>query len=220
VTLDKSWFYCFTDQELILLPPDVKVPYRERVAVQLKTVIFGIVCGPTWFTVVTALDGGHKFNAGYYLSILLAPLSDGRDERGGGNFGNLLAHADNADPPKTAVLHQFMARNAMAITAHLPYWPDLTPFNFYLFAYVTELPPRFFFSLIDTPMLLRRRTDTRQQRSFRKHMKKIQNRSHGLLSHWNPGNRNTLKSFWPPVFPLFGCVHRSPRSPVLTPIHP
>jgi hypothetical protein len=53
-----------------------------------QKVMLTIVYGPTGFAVVTALGSGCKFNAGYYVSTVLTPLSEWWRERGGGNFGN------------------------------------------------------------------------------------------------------------------------------------
>jgi hypothetical protein len=86
VTLDESWFYYITDHELIRLPPDGKVSDRERAAIRFEKVMLTIVCGPTGFAVVTALESGCKFNAGCYVSKVLTPLSEWWRERGGGNF--------------------------------------------------------------------------------------------------------------------------------------
>jgi hypothetical protein len=91
------------------------------------------------FAVVTALDRGCKFNAGYYVSKVLTPLSEWWRERGGGNFGKLIVHADSARPRKTTVSQQFMARNVMVIAAHPPSSPDLAPSDIYLFGHVKGL---------------------------------------------------------------------------------
>jgi hypothetical protein len=42
VTLDESWFDCITDHEPIWLPPDGKVPDRERVTIQSKNVMLAV----------------------------------------------------------------------------------------------------------------------------------------------------------------------------------
>jgi hypothetical protein len=47
-----------------------------------------IVWDPTEFAVLTAIDSGGKFNAGYYVSEVLTPFSEWWRERGGGFFGN------------------------------------------------------------------------------------------------------------------------------------
>jgi hypothetical protein len=52
---------------------------------------------------------------------------------------DLIVHADSARPHKAAVSHEFMARNAMAIAADLPYSLDLAPSDFYLFGHVKGL---------------------------------------------------------------------------------
>jgi hypothetical protein len=38
--------------------------------------MLAIVWDPTGFVVVTALNTGYKFNAGYYVSKMLTPLSE------------------------------------------------------------------------------------------------------------------------------------------------
>jgi histone-lysine N-methyltransferase SETMAR len=87
----------------------------------------------------TALENGCKFNAGYYVSKVLTPLSEWWRERGGGNFRKLIGHPDSARPHKAIVSQQFMARNVMVIAAHAPYSPDLVPSDFYLFGHVKGL---------------------------------------------------------------------------------
>jgi hypothetical protein len=76
VTLDESWFDYITDHELILLPPDGKVPDPEGVTIQSEKVILTIVCGPTRFAVVIAVGSGCKFNTGHYVSKMLTLLSE------------------------------------------------------------------------------------------------------------------------------------------------
>jgi histone-lysine N-methyltransferase SETMAR len=93
----------------------------------------------TGFAVVTALNRGCKFNAGYDVSKVLTPLSEWWRERGGGNFRKLIVHADNARPHKPTVSQQFMARSVMVIAAHPPSSPDLAPSDFYLFGDVKGL---------------------------------------------------------------------------------
>jgi hypothetical protein len=79
----------------------------------------------TGFRVVTVLESGWKFNAGYYVSKVLTPLSEWWRECGGGNFRKLIVHVHNARPHKATVSPQFIARNEMAIGAQRPSSPDL-----------------------------------------------------------------------------------------------
>jgi hypothetical protein len=65
--------------------------------------MFTIVWDPTEFAAVAALDSRCKFNAGYYVSEVLTQLSEWWRERGGGNFGKRIVHADNARLHKAAV---------------------------------------------------------------------------------------------------------------------
>jgi hypothetical protein len=105
----------------------------------VQKVMLAIVWDSTEFAVATPLESGCKFNAGYYVSEVLTPLSEWWRERGGGNFRKLIVHADNARPHKAIVSQQSMARNAMIIAAHPPYSPDLAPSDFYLLGHVRGL---------------------------------------------------------------------------------
>jgi hypothetical protein len=58
--------------------------------------MFSIALNLTGLTVVTARESGCKFNAGYYVSKVLKPLSQWLCERGDGPFGNLMVDANNA----------------------------------------------------------------------------------------------------------------------------
>jgi histone-lysine N-methyltransferase SETMAR len=93
----------------------------------------------TGFAVVTTLESRCKFNAGYYVSNVLTTLSECQRERGGGAFGKLIVHAENAPQRKATVSQPFMAQNAMVIAAHRPYSPDLAPSDFYLLGHVKGL---------------------------------------------------------------------------------
>jgi hypothetical protein len=94
VTLDESWSYLSTDYEFVWLPRDEKVPERERHTLQSKKFMFMIVCNPRGFHLITVLEKCRKFNAGYYLTEILKPLSQWRSIEAVGNERKLLVHAD------------------------------------------------------------------------------------------------------------------------------
>jgi hypothetical protein len=75
-----------TDFDLVCLPPDGKVPDRERVIVESKQVVLAIVWDPTGFAVVTALESGCKLKTGYYMSKVQTRLSEWWRERGCWDF--------------------------------------------------------------------------------------------------------------------------------------
>jgi hypothetical protein len=140
VTLPTSSFYYNADHELISLPPDGKVPDRERVTVHSKKAMLAILWDPTRFTIVTALESGCRFNAGYYMTKVLTALSEWWRERGGGNFGKLIVDDNHALPHKATVSQQFVDRNEMVLAAHPPYSPEMAPSDFYIFGHVESLP--------------------------------------------------------------------------------
>jgi hypothetical protein len=98
-----------------------------------------IVCGPTGFAIVTAIERGCKFNTGYYVSKVLTWLSEWWRERRGGDSRKLIVHADIVRPHNAAVSQQFMAWNALVIAAQPPYSPVLAPSEFYLFGHVKSV---------------------------------------------------------------------------------
>jgi hypothetical protein len=65
-----------TPHELVWLPRDGKVPDRERITTECKTVMLILVWDPTGFTEVVAIESRCTFNAGYYLSEVLTSLSE------------------------------------------------------------------------------------------------------------------------------------------------
>jgi histone-lysine N-methyltransferase SETMAR len=137
--MDESWFYHIINHELIWLPPHGKVPDRERITIESQKVMPSIVWGPKGFAVVTAIESGCKFNAGYYVSKVLTPVSEWWLERGGGNSGKLIVLAADAPPHEAIVSQQFTAHGKMVIAAHSPYSPDLAPSYFYVFGHVKGL---------------------------------------------------------------------------------
>jgi hypothetical protein len=127
VTLDESWFYLNlnTDHELIWLQPDGEIPERERRTIQLEKVMLTIVWNPSGFHLINVLPKGLKFNASFYITQILGPLSDWRRTQVGRTNRKLWVHADNARPHTATVTLQFMKQNAMMRAPH-PQCPILT----------------------------------------------------------------------------------------------
>jgi hypothetical protein len=78
VTLDMSWFYLHTDNELIWVQPDAEIPERGRHTVQSQKVMLTIVWNPGDFLLINILLKGFKFNASYDITQILDPLSKWR----------------------------------------------------------------------------------------------------------------------------------------------
>jgi hypothetical protein len=78
VTLDESWFWLKTDYEFVWLPQDEKVPEREQHTIQLYS-IKKIYAHDRLESAQVPFDQGsrkdRKFNAGYYITEILEPLS-------------------------------------------------------------------------------------------------------------------------------------------------
>jgi hypothetical protein len=129
VTLDESWFYLNlnTDHELMWLQPDGEIPKRERRTIQSEKVMLTIVWNPSGFHLINVLPKGFKFkfNASFYVTLILGPLSDWRRTQVGRTNRKLWVHADNARPHAATVTLKFMQQNAMRRVPH-PLSPILT----------------------------------------------------------------------------------------------
>jgi hypothetical protein len=75
MTVDESWSYLHTDHELIWAQPDAGIPERERHTVQSQKAILTIIWNSGGFHLVNILPKGFKFNASYYVTQILDPLS-------------------------------------------------------------------------------------------------------------------------------------------------
>jgi hypothetical protein len=59
-----------------------------------------MLCGSITYTVETAVESGCRVTAGYYVSKVLTPLYEWWRKRIGGDFGDLIVHADITRPTK------------------------------------------------------------------------------------------------------------------------
>jgi transposase len=92
-----------------------------------------IVWNPSGFHLIDAFPKGHTFNATCYVNIILQPLLDGRSS---GPGAGLIIHADNARPHTAQKTLKFCRENRLEMAPHLPYSPDLAPYEFFLFGHV------------------------------------------------------------------------------------
>jgi hypothetical protein len=67
-----------------------------------------MVWNPGDFHLLNILPKGFKFNASYYVTQILDPLSKWRRAHVGRNNRKLIAHADNARPHTAKMTSQFM----------------------------------------------------------------------------------------------------------------
>jgi hypothetical protein len=66
VTLDESWIYLFSEDDLMWTAPGEIVVDWERYTVQSPKFMLTVMWNPIGFHVLKALSKGHKFNAQYY----------------------------------------------------------------------------------------------------------------------------------------------------------
>jgi hypothetical protein len=88
---------------------------------------------------VNILPKEFKFNASYYVTHILDPLSKWRRTQVGSANRNLIVYADNARPHTATMTSQLMEQNSMQRALHPAHSPDLAPSDFYLFGYGKQL---------------------------------------------------------------------------------
>jgi hypothetical protein len=81
-------------------------------------VMLTIVWNPSGFNLINVLPKWFKFNASFYVTQILGPLSDWCRTQVGRTNRKLWAHADNARPHTVTVTLQFMQQSAMRKAPH------------------------------------------------------------------------------------------------------
>jgi hypothetical protein len=85
------------------------------------------------FHLIDALPKSQKFNASYYIDMILQSLFENRPTGPGPGF---IIHADNARPDTARKTLKFCRENRLGMAPYLPYSPDLKPSDFFLFEHV------------------------------------------------------------------------------------
>jgi hypothetical protein len=75
-TLNKSWFYLFTNHEFTSLAPGEPVSKRERHMIQSSKLMRTVTWITSRFHVVVTLPNGIKFKASYYITEMLEPTKE------------------------------------------------------------------------------------------------------------------------------------------------
>jgi hypothetical protein len=127
------------DHELIWFQPDEKIPEREQHTVQPENAMITTVWNPSGFYLIKFLPKGFKFNASYYVTQNLDPLSVQRGTQIGRTNRKLIVRADNTRPHTAKVTLDFRERNTMKRVPHPLYSPDLALSDFDLFGHVKQL---------------------------------------------------------------------------------
>jgi hypothetical protein len=97
--------------------------FRRKSAGRLKTlfpIIIPFIPPLSGFHLINVLPKGFKFkfNASFYVTQILGPLSDWSRTQVGRTNRKLWVHADNTRPHTATVTLQFMQQNSMKRVAH------------------------------------------------------------------------------------------------------
>jgi histone-lysine N-methyltransferase SETMAR len=98
-----------------------------------------MVWNPVDFHLVNILPEGFKFNASYYVTQILGPLSKWRTTEVGRTNRKLIVPADNTRPHTAKTTSQLREQNSMQRAPRPAYSPDMAPSDFYFCGYVKQL---------------------------------------------------------------------------------
>jgi hypothetical protein len=98
-----------------------------------------IVCNPTGFHVINILGNGYRFNATHYITEGLSPLAEWRRNQVGRSDRKFIVHANTACLHTARNFLTFRDEIYMRKAPHLPYFPDLSPSDFFLFGHLKHL---------------------------------------------------------------------------------
>jgi histone-lysine N-methyltransferase SETMAR len=133
MTLDESWFYLSTCHDIVWLQADQEPSERVKHMIGDRKLMVTIVWNPQGFHLIDRLPKGQRFNANYYVDMILRPILENRSRGPGLHF---IIHADNARPDTAQKTLKFCQENGLKMAPHPPYSPDLAPSDFFIFGHV------------------------------------------------------------------------------------
>jgi hypothetical protein len=113
----------------------VSHPLKVKHMIEDRKMMVTIVWNSQGFHLIDALPKSQKFNASYYIDMILQLLLENRSTVLG---PGLIIHADNAWPHTARKTLEFCRENRLGMASHPPYSPDLAPFNLFLFENVNH----------------------------------------------------------------------------------
>ena len=80
------------------------------------------------------MESGQRFNSSYFIERILKKMAlDECVAKAKKNKQRFILHMDNSPVHKSKIVQEFIKSHGMIMPPHLPYSPDLSPFDFYLF---------------------------------------------------------------------------------------
>jgi hypothetical protein len=71
MTLNESWFYLSTSHEIVWLQADQEPPESVKHMIEDRKMMVTIVWNPQGFHLIDGLPNGQRFNASYYVDMIL-----------------------------------------------------------------------------------------------------------------------------------------------------
>jgi hypothetical protein len=71
MTLDESWFYLWTSQEIVWVQAGQQPLEMVRHMIEDRKMMITIIWNPHGFHIIDTLPKGQTFNATYYVNIVL-----------------------------------------------------------------------------------------------------------------------------------------------------
>ena len=139
VTGDQSWFtFEYVHNGMWLKPIDER-PEGDGSVIQVKKVMVTIIWGVFGFYIVDFLDENTKYDSNYFISHILVPLSNKREEIwSDSERRKIWLHLDNCRIHNSKMTREKTEELGFKRAPHPPYSPDIAPSDFFLFGYVKE----------------------------------------------------------------------------------
>ena len=111
-----------------------KRPYIAKRTISSKTMLYAIFFNSSGPVVQVPCPSGHTITGRFYKNSVLKKVKEFYNKKrpSKGLSGVHLLH-DNASSYKSEVVKSFLASEKVKVLNHLPYSPDLSPCDFFLF---------------------------------------------------------------------------------------
>lgn len=139
ITGDQKWFNFYNGSSGAWLDIDQKPPQMVDDHISSKKVMVTIIWGVYGFFIVNFLPEGESYDSEYFISNILEPLSNERQNIwAGSKRKKIWLHLDNSKVHNSILTSQKYNVLGFKRTPQPPYSPDIAPSDFYLFGFLEE----------------------------------------------------------------------------------
>lgn len=127
MTEDETWLYLNHPRKSMLLVPGKEPPVNIKQNISSLKYMIAVIWSKTGVKSVTLPPNGQKFNKALFISNVLRDFTRKYKTRG------KYFHIDNARPH---LVQEEFDRLGIKRLDHQPYFPDISPSDYFLFGYL------------------------------------------------------------------------------------